>query len=190
MHANLYFNPRHTLLSSSLWARYGFFVNDVPIIAVNAFGIVTSLWATIMFLIFADRNDRGRAGLQTVVCIISLFIFLIIHHLELFDSLVLSYVACASSVMLYGVPLTCIPRIIRERTHGGALSPKLTGITLAVSFTWLIYGVRKGNWFVIIPNVIGTSVALLQTGLLIWCHRPEKISKGKLPLSGIILSHS
>lgn len=166
-------------------------VEDMPIIAVNSFGVITSLWAIIMFLIFASEDNRSSAELQTVLHMIGLFTFLLLNHLEIISSLILSLVACASSIMMYAVPLASMQKILRTRSHEGALSPRLIGITLIVCFTWLIYGVRNGNWFVIIPNLIGTSIALLQSGLLIWCGRPAKSFNGvyeNLPLASVVLS--
>lgn len=97
----------------------------------------------------------------------------------------LSIMACGSSIMMYAAPLASLRRIVQTCETAGSLSPRLVTITLAVCFTWLLYGLQINDYYVIVPNLIGTAIAAVQASVLYWCDWRRKRS-GSLKTSNSI----
>jgi solute carrier family 50 protein (sugar transporter) len=157
-------------------------VCDLPIISVNAFGILSSLWALSVYYKYSNEM-KPTVENHVLVHLFGLFVFLFCVHLGLVKQSVLSVVACASSILMYAAPLTNLRHIV-ESNDPGSLSPSLIGITFTVCFSWLLYGWRGGDLFVILPNLLGTLIAVLQAGLVLWCQASGK-KAGLKPASSI-----
>lgn len=167
-----------------LWTKYGLWISDVPIIIVNAFGIATSLWALAMF--HRHSGDRcSQVENELSLHLFGLVCFFTVLQLGLIGPPFLSITACGSSIMMYAAPLASLRRVIQTGDSAGSLSPRLVTITIAVCFTWLLYGLQINDYYVIIPNLIGTAIAAVQGSVLYWCDWRRKRS-GSLKTSNSI----
>lgn len=166
-----------------LWTKYGLLVADLPIVAVNSFGILTSLWAIVMFYRHSGADRGPQVERQLLLHLCALLAFLLAVQWGLVTQLWLSVAACASSIMMYAAPLAGLRQMVATKDTRG-LSPSLVSITFLVCFTWLLYGLRAADRFVIVPNMLGTLIAALQGSLLFWCSRSRR--KTSLKPSGSI----
>lgn len=169
--------------SAVLWTKYGLVVEDLPIIAVNSFGILTSLWAMAMFYRHSGTDRAPQVERQFLLHLSALLAFLLTVQWGLVTQFWLSVAACASSILMYAAPLTGLRQVLATKDTRG-LSPPLVSITFLVCFTWLIYGWRAEDRFVIVPNLLGTLIASLQASVLFWCSRSRR--KPSLKPSGSI----
>lgn len=169
--------------SAVLWTKYGLVVADIPIVAVNSFGILTSLWAMAMFYRHSGADRAPQVERQVLLHLSILLVFLLAVQWDFVSQFWLSVAACASSIMMYAAPLAGLRQVLATKDTRG-LSPPLVSITFLVCFTWLIYGWRAQDRFVIVPNLLGTLIAALQASLLFWCSHSRR--KTSLKPSGSI----
>lgn len=151
---------------------------------VNAFGIATSLWA---LAVFHKHSGDRCSQVENELCIhlFGLVCFFAVLQLGLIGQLALSATACGSSIMMYAAPLAGLRSVVQTGDSAGSLSPRLVAVTLAVCFTWLLYGVQILDYYVIVPNVMGTAIAAVQASLLYWCDWKRK-RNGSLKTSNSI----
>jgi solute carrier family 50 protein (sugar transporter) len=154
-----------------LWTKYGLFTADMAIIIVNAFGILTSSLAIIMHFRNFDEEASGKLYDQNefklLLTLISLLLLFVAIHLNVLGTEWIALTACGSSVLMYATPLVSLKWIIVNKDPS-ILSVPLISITFAVCFTWLLYGFKVIDYYVIIPNLMGTLLACLQIALCLW----------------------
>lgn len=157
--------------SAVLWTKYGLFTEDMAIIIVNAFGIFSSSLAIIMH--FRNFSEDGSGNLldqnelKLLLTLFSLLVFFVAIHLDLLGTQWIALTACGSSVLMYSTPLASLKWIILNKDPS-ILSVPLISITFAVCFTWLLYGFKVVDYYVIIPNLMGTLLACLQIAICMW----------------------
>ncbi len=154
-------------ISAVLWTEYGLLIDDHAVIIVNGFGILTTTIALLVYYSCGMRDgevDGIETTMLTHLTVISAVLFMV--HQNIIGMLVFSVIACLSSVVMYAAPLTGISRMIKNRDVGN-LSGRLIFITFTVCFVWLIYGWRINDWYIIVPNGIGTIIGIAQASLLV-----------------------
>lgn len=154
-------------------------VDDLAVILVNGFGLLTSLIAIGVYWTYGGEA-RTKVEYQLLLHLLTLFGFLALFQQDLISSAWISLAACASSIAMYAAPLSTVQRICRTGDTE-ALSIRLILITFLVCFTWFVYGVNQGDLYIVVPNGFGTILALLQYGLKLYFGGFEPLANSPKP---------
>lgn len=148
-----------------LWTKYGLYAEDSAIVIVNGFGMITSLGAVYVYLAkYKGEEDVERGEVRFLLTLLGLLLFFAGIQLGWLPAGWIALTACASSILMYASPLVSLKRIVSSQ-DASVLSVPVILITLAVCFVWLLYGLQLADRYVIVPNVIGTGIGLVQLGL-------------------------
>lgn len=161
--------------SAVLWTKYGVHVRDTAIMAVNGFGVLTSVFALAVYGRYMTGDRAIQSEKQLLLHFTVLFSFMLLLRLGAIPSTCLAFVACASSVLMYAAPLADMKTVLRTGEAAG-LSPRLIAITFLVCLVWVVYGIRAHDAFVAVPSLIGSAIAAIQWGLMMHC---RQLAEGK-----------
>jgi len=154
-------------------------VDDMAVILVNGFGLLTSLLAVVVYWAYGGEA-RTKVEYQLLFHLLTLFGLLALFQQELIPAAWISLAACASSIAMYAAPLSAVQRIYRTGDTA-ALSNRLILITFLVCFTWFVYGVNQGDPYIVVPNGFGTFLSLLQYGLKLYFGGFEPLANSPKP---------
>ncbi|XP_060529135.1 sugar transporter SWEET1 [Cylas formicarius] len=154
-------------LSTSLWLRYGFLIQDRSIILVNAVGIL--LFFTYVTIFFIYSIKKGSIIRQCLACMIVLSLVLL--HIQQTTDIqeaksFLGLVCCFVTVLFFASPLSSLLEVIRLKTTEN-LPYHLILMTFIVSFQWLVYGIVLHDKFIQIPNFLGCILSGSQLSLFV-----------------------
>jgi solute carrier family 50 protein (sugar transporter) len=142
--------------------------NYVPLFATSMLGVVVGIFMTYSFYLWAV--DR-REVLQILAISTAFFSAITIYDLLALCGVTgqshgstktaLGFIMVACTTFMYASPMATITRVIRTRT--ATSMPFWMGVANVVnSFCWGVYGALINNMFLLIPNIIGVSLSLIQ----------------------------
>ncbi|XP_073115408.1 bidirectional sugar transporter SWEET2a-like isoform X1 [Elaeis guineensis] len=169
-----------------MWYGLPFVSYGVILVAtVNSIGAVCQLVYVTLFIIYADTTRRLKMSglLIAVLCVFSLIIYV---SLELFDhqsrQTFVGYLSVASLISMFASPLFIINLVIRTRSVE-FMPFYLSLATFLMSVSFFAYGLLLHDFFVYVPNGIGTVLGVIQLLLYAYyCRKPSEESR--LPLLG------
>ncbi|XP_010922634.1 bidirectional sugar transporter SWEET2a [Elaeis guineensis] len=155
----------------------------ILVATVNSIGAAFQLVYVTLFIIYADTTRRLKMSglLIAVFCVFSLIIYV---SLELFDhqarQTFVGYLSVASLVSMFASPLFIINSVIQTRSvEFMPFYLSLTTFLMSVSF--FAYGMLLHDFFIYIPNGIGTVLGVIQLLLYAYYSR-EAREESRLPL--------
>nr|CAH7742714.1 unnamed protein product [Callosobruchus chinensis] len=162
-------------LSTSLWLRYGFLINDTSLILVNTIGATLFFSYVVTFYLYSVR--RGAVMQQLMFCMLLLsMVLLYVHrkndieearvHLGLMCSLV--------TIMFFAAPLASLFHVIRIKSTD-SMPYHLILATFVVSLQWFIYGLLLNDKFIQIPNFLGCILSAFQLSLFVIYPKDQKV---------------
>lgn len=197
------FNPNYFCISTLLWFKYGFILGDLAMSIVNGFGLILALYSALIY----HQHTIHRKSCQ-IFSIIGLA-GVLFWFMAVSDGWIkldgIGFSAMTTSVCMYASPLTAVFGILKH--HFSAEAPKtvllnrkkisrwvpregislgMILVTLAVSSSWLAYGLVIGDKFVAIPNGLGVFMCLIQYGVWSISYPVASSSNGAIPLDGPI----
>ncbi|KAG8045060.1 hypothetical protein GUJ93_ZPchr0008g11823 [Zizania palustris] len=166
-----------------MWYGLPFVSYGVVLVAtVNSIGAVFQLAYTAAFISFADAKQRVKVSslLATVFCVFGLIVYV---SLALFDhqtrQIFIGYLSVASLIFMFASPLSIINLVIRTRSvEYMPFYLSLSMFLMSVSF--FTYGVLLHDFFIYIPNGIGTVLGVIQ--LLLYAYYRKGSRDERLPL--------
>ncbi|XP_074557995.1 bidirectional sugar transporter SWEET2a-like [Curcuma longa] len=175
----------YSLMNCLICMWYGLpCVGGVVLVAtVNSAGAVFQLAYVGLFIIYADR-DRKRRMIAMLIGVLCTFIAIVYASLEFFDppnrKTFVGYLSVASLISMFASPLFIINLVIR--TKSVEFMPfYLSLATFLMSVSFFTYGMLLHDFFIYIPNGIGTLLGVVQ--LLLYGYYNKKSREGvTLPL--------
>ncbi|KAL1495069.1 hypothetical protein ABEB36_010546 [Hypothenemus hampei] len=149
-----------------LMLKYGLLLNDAAMIKVNIAAIFLNTLYSIFFYKYAE--DKYEEVLKPVgYGIAVLAIFLGYAQLESPKNLEYRFGLILTILMLalLGAPLLDVKQIISNKDASSIPFP-ITLMGTIVTFLWLLYGIILQNNFMIIQNVIGYILCMIQLALI------------------------
>lgn len=146
----------------------------ILVATVNSIGAVFQLVYVILFIIYSDTTRKLKMSglLITVLCVFSLIAYV---SLELFDhqrrQIFVGYLSVASLISMFASPLFIINLVIRTRSVE-FMPFYLSLATFLMSISFFAYGMLLHDFFIYIPNGIGTVLGVLQ--LLLYAYYSRK----------------
>eukprot|EP00242_Pyramimonas_sp_CCMP2087_P014741 CAMPEP_0198203894 /NCGR_PEP_ID=MMETSP1445-20131203/7228_1 /TAXON_ID=36898 /ORGANISM="Pyramimonas sp., Strain CCMP2087" /LENGTH=280 /DNA_ID=CAMNT_0043875479 /DNA_START=102 /DNA_END=944 /DNA_ORIENTATION=+ len=147
------------------WLLYAFVTRDPFLFFANAPGLMMGLFFTISSLPLADPATRLRIELLLYILLgadllVSGVAFVVNDDkdtrqliLGLFGNLVL--------LVYYAAPLSSLWEVVQKRNSASLYWPMALA-NCANGFCWTVYGIVRNDWFLIIPNSIGSILGLVQ----------------------------
>lgn len=148
-----------------MWYGLPFVSYGVVLVAtVNTIGAAFQLAYTAIFIAFADAKQRLKVSglLIGVFCVFGLIMYV---SLALFDhktrQTFVGYLSVASLIFMFASPLSIINLVIRTKSvEYMPFYLSLSMFTMSVSF--FVYGVLLRDFFIYLPNGIGTVLGAIQ----------------------------
>ncbi|XP_038981757.1 bidirectional sugar transporter SWEET2a-like isoform X2 [Phoenix dactylifera] len=155
----------------------------ILVATVNSIGAAFQLVYVTLFIIYADTTRRMKMSglLIAVFCVFSLIIYV---SLELFDhqarQTLVGYLSVASLISMFASPLFIIHLVIQTRSVE-FMPFYLSLATFLMSVSFFAYGMLLHDFFIYIPNGIGTVLGVIQ--LLVYAYYSRKSrEESRLPL--------
>nr|CAD7592944.1 unnamed protein product [Timema genevievae] len=154
-------------LSCSLWLRYGFFIRDNSLILVNTFGASLQLAYVITYYLYCVKKSLVCRQMFTACTV--LVVTLAYSEYET-DLLVAKYrvglLCCLVTIIFFAAPLTMLAHVIRVKS-AETLPFSLILATFVVSAQWFLYGFLLNDFFIQVPNALGTALSGFQLSLFV-----------------------
>ncbi|KAI8904794.1 sugar efflux transporter for intercellular exchange-domain-containing protein [Gorgonomyces haynaldii] len=172
------------LLNCALWSKYAILLEDSTLLLVNLVGLLVGIASLYTYFKYSDKSAE-------IVNYCIGFLYAVFGYLYIFNPLSattqLGFIASGSSILLFGAPLAGMAQVLRTRTVAGIISPIMSSVAFGASFTWSIYGFMIKDAFVIVPNLIGCALTIVQIAM---CFVFRRDMNGSLPMSKIRLDPS
>ncbi|SBS80510.1 MtN3-like protein [Plasmodium ovale] len=166
------------LFSSFLWLVYGILLNNSAIVFPNLVGLLLGIFYSIIYHtncknMWLKQKLFSYYKICGFVCFL-LYAFLYVLTYEQYE-LFVGFIAFVSSIINFGAPLSYIQIVIKKRNS--SLIPMEIAIgSLICSFLWLTYGFTLRDGFLIIPNLCGFILSLVQVALILLYTNKETLS--------------
>uniref|UniRef100_J3L0U5 Bidirectional sugar transporter SWEET n=2 Tax=Oryza brachyantha TaxID=4533 RepID=J3L0U5_ORYBR len=166
-----------------LWYGLPFVSYGVVLVAtVNSIGAVFQLAYTATFVAFADAKQRVKVS-SLLVMVFGVFALIVYASLVLFDhqtrQLFVGYLSVASLIFMFASPLSIINLVIRTRSV--EYMPFYLSLSMfLMSISFFAYGVLLHDFFIYIPNGIGTVLGIIQ--LVLYSYFRKGSTEDRLPL--------
>ncbi|ANQ06404.1 Uncharacterized protein PCOAH_00009520 [Plasmodium coatneyi] len=165
------------LFSSFLWLVYGMLLNNSAIICPNLIGLVLGSFYSLMYHKYC-KNMWLKQKLFSYYKICGFICFLLYAFLYLLTyeqyELFVGFMAFISSIVNFGAPLSYVQIVIKKKNSSLIPLEIATG-SLVCSFLWVTYGFTIKDGFVIVPNLCGFILSLLQIALILLYSNKEAI---------------
>ncbi|SBT75628.1 MtN3-like protein [Plasmodium ovale] len=166
------------LFSSFLWLVYGILLNNSAIVFPNLVGLLLGIFYSIIYHtncknMWLKQKLFSYYKICGFICFL-LYAFLYVLTYEQYE-LFVGFIAFISSIINFGAPLSYIQIVIKKRNS--SLIPMEIAIgSLLCSFLWLTYGFTLRDGFLIIPNLCGFILSLVQVALILLYTNKETLS--------------
>ncbi|XP_038986119.1 bidirectional sugar transporter SWEET2a-like [Phoenix dactylifera] len=157
----------------------------ILVATVNSIGAIFQSVYVALFIIYADKAKKLKMSglLIAVFCAFALIIYI---SLELFDGrrrrMFVGYLSVASLISMSASPLCIINLVIRRRSVE-FMPFYLSLATFLMSISFFAYGMLKHDFFIYVPNGIGTILGVVQLFLYAYYSRKSRQdSTSRLPL--------
>ncbi|CAG9765508.1 unnamed protein product [Ceutorhynchus assimilis] len=175
-------------LSTSLWLRYGFLIQDTSIILVNTIGV--SLFFSYIVVFFLYSIKKIHVLRQLLFCLLVLIVVLMkIHRTEETELArnFLGLICVVVTILFFAAPFASLLHVIKVK-NTDSLPYHLIVSTFIVSLQWMIYGVLLKDQFIQVPNFLGCVLSGIQLSLFVIYPSSNSKSSGnsKLYSSNVI----
>lgn len=156
-----------SLMNCLLWCVYGIFIHEIPSWLCNGAGAATTLiWLIIYWIYFADCKWVPALVYNVLMINVVAEIFYLCYAVageEYFETV--GWIAMVFNILMYAAPGEKIYRVIQTNNHN--LIPIFSVIAgVFCSSFWGIFGLIIGKLSMIIPNVLGAVLSVLQ--IIVW----------------------
>ncbi|WOL03968.1 bidirectional sugar transporter SWEET2a-like isoform X2 [Canna indica] len=155
----------------------------ILVATVNSIGAAFQLVYVTLFILYADgaRKMRMSALLMGVFCIFAVIMYVSLEYLDHPNrQTVVGYLSVASLICMFASPLFIINLVIR--TKSVEFMPfYLSLATFLMSISFFAYGMLLHDFFIYIPNGIGTLLGVVQLLLYAYYSNGSR-EESQLPL--------
>ncbi|CRG94369.1 MtN3-like protein, putative [Plasmodium gallinaceum] len=164
--------------SSFLWLIYGILINNSAIVFPNLVGLLLGILYSLVY----HKNCKNMWLKQKLysyykICgLISFLLYALLYILsyEQYQTFV-GFIASVSSIINFGAPLSYIQVVIKKK-NSSLIPLEMTIGSLMCSFLWLTYGFTLRDAFLIIPNLCGFLLSLVQVILIVLYSNKEPLN--------------
>ncbi|XP_034949425.1 sugar transporter SWEET1-like [Chelonus insularis] len=149
-----------------LMLQYAFILRDSNMIAVNLFGLATSIAYVSVFYVYSpNKIDMSKLLAKMLAFTAIVLTYSKLEHPKLLEFRY-GVVITILFFLLIASPLMNVGEVIR--TQSTELLPfPLIAMGTIVSFLWLLYGIILNNGFIIFQNAVGLGLYVIQLSLFV-----------------------
>ncbi|XP_074036243.1 sugar transporter SWEET1 [Leptinotarsa decemlineata] len=162
-------------ISTSLWLRYGFLIQDGSLILVNTVGATLFFAYVVTFYIYSIKKTMVIR--QFSICLLFLLIVLVYIHNSKHPENARSHLGLICSgvtIVFFAAPFATLMHVIRVK-NTDSLPYHLIFATFIVSLQWMMYGFILNDRFIQIPNLLGCILSGIQLSLFMIYPKNSKI---------------
>ncbi|CAH0554594.1 unnamed protein product [Brassicogethes aeneus] len=152
-------------LSTALWLRYGFLIEDKSIIFVNAVGSLLFIAYVVVFYLYSIKTEYIIR--QIITCgLILLATLLYVKNASNLEEAQnhLGLICTGVTILFFAAPLSSLMHVIRVKNTESLPYPIILA-SFVVCIQWLLYGYLLEDMFIQIPNFLGALLSGFQLGL-------------------------
>ncbi|KAM8870223.1 sugar transporter SWEET1 [Spinachia spinachia] len=161
---NIQFLPFLTTCLNNLgWLYYGLLKTDRTIVLVNIIGALLQVLYIIVYLHYTKQKRLVMTQTLAAGTVLTLAWFYFTTILPEGDTRLsqLGLTCSAVTVSMYLAPLTDLVQIVRTGDVT-CLSFPLTVATFFTSTSWVLYGLRLNDYYIVVPNTPGILTSLVR----------------------------
>ncbi|XP_014668733.1 PREDICTED: sugar transporter SWEET1-like [Priapulus caudatus] len=154
--------------SCILWLKYGIMKDDWTMISVNAAGMIMQSSYVIFYYSYCSNKQTLHKQLLIASCLVFPLLFYTKYIVSDFYTALyqLGLACCTAGLIFCASPLEKMSHVIRTRSTDSMSFP-LSFVTFLVSLEWWLYGYLVHDYFIQVPNCIGTFLTSVQLVLFI-----------------------
>lgn len=182
-----------TLGNGYLWAVYGILKEDLfPTALTNGVNSLLAVYYCQQFYIYTSTSSKNLVRRQlfwVIVCMLGCSSYAMLGMSGFIDRAAvadgLGFVATIVCVVMFASPLSTLRTVLATKSSESMNLPMVTAGSLCAG-SWLAYGLLVQDSWIMIPNVLGFSLSLIQLGLIL-LYRGGGTSMGKIGRNNGIL---
>lgn len=160
------------IITSAVWLKYGLLTNEKSLIIVNCIGVAMMLAYTVIYYLFTIRK-RETLRIFSLGSIFLALIFLytgvLTDHLKAIQ--IVGVVGIGVSLIFFASPLVNLSHVIKAK-NAESLPFSMILSSFVVTLLWFFYGELISDPFIVLPNLIGCLLLVIQ--LLLFIIYPSK----------------
>jgi len=150
-------------LSTSLWLIYGFMIGDRSVILCNTIGATLFFAYVITFYIYSLRKTSVMQQLIGSILFLTIVLIYSSYHIEQ-DASYIGILCCNVTLMFFAAPLVNLYHVIKTKSSESLPFPLIV-MGFFVSIQWFLYGILIDDFFIQLPNFLGSVLSGFQLTL-------------------------
>lgn len=150
--------------------KYGLLLQEPVIYGVNGFGLIIAC----ICLYYYYKYTEDRVATEKKILYAFVFTTLVLLYVRVFyaDNIAsvtdqLGLLSSLTSICMFGSPLLSVSKVIKTKSVTGHIIFPVAILSLIVCMLWAYVGMLLLDYYILIPNMIGTALALGQVALYI-----------------------
>lgn len=154
-------------LSTSLWLRYGFLIQDTSLILVNTIGVSLFFSYVIVFFLYSIKKTHVLRTLL-VGLLILIIILMKLHRTDDIEAARtnLGQICVVVTILFFAAPFVSLLHVMKVK-NTESLPYHMIVATFIVSLQWMIYGILLDDKFIQVPNFLGCVLSGIQLSLFL-----------------------
>ncbi|XP_069683925.1 sugar transporter SWEET1 [Periplaneta americana] len=154
-------------LSSCMWLRYGFLLQDSSLIIVNTIGAALQLAYVITFYFYTITKSAVVKQMLGVIVALVVMLCYTQYESDLEQAKIyIGFVASLMTILFFAAPLTMLAHVLSVKNCDSLPLPIILA-TFVCSIQWLIYGYILSDPFIQVPNLLGTLISAFELSLFL-----------------------
>lgn len=161
------------------WYIYGNMILSSQIKLCNGTGAISSLVLICIYLLYELKQFKVDAILNSLIIIVGSLALHKTLTVLIWDQSITGKICNVTSIIVFLSPIQLIYRVITEKNY--ILIPIYTAYVSFISTScWICYGIFIGDIYVILPNIFGVILAVIQIYVYIYYKRKYPNIKPKV----------
>lgn len=150
------------------WYIYGDMIFSDQVKICNGIGAISSLCLICIYLAYEIRKYTLDAILNALIIITGSYAVYRGLTIVVDDDAVVGKICNVTSIIVFLSPIQLIYRVVREKNNYFLIPIYTAWVSLLSTSCWITYGIMISDVYIMIPNIIGVILAVLQICIYIY----------------------
>ena len=151
-----------TYVNCFCWCIYGDMIFSDQVKICNLIGSIITITLISIYLVYEIRKYTLDAILNALIIITGSYATYRGLTIVVDDDAIIGKICNITSIIVYLSPMYLIYKVIKEKNNYILIPIYIAWATLISSGLWIIYGIIIKDVYIMIPNVIGIVLAIIQ----------------------------
>lgn len=152
-------------LSTSLWLRYGFLIEEPSLILVNTIGATLHFsYAVVFYMYSIKKSTILRQFFSSLIALLLIIAYSSYESNKDYGIKYVGFLCCCTTILFFAAPLTSLLHVIKVKSAESLPFP-IIFMAFIVSTQWFVYGILLYDKFIQIPNFLGCVLSAFQLSL-------------------------